>query len=395
MKKALVISFQSLTQKSAGGIGKLGFYLSKSLDESNKLNKFVVSSKGKFKTSFPSEPVSRLSRYYLFLINKVEKKNHLKSHVSRYIQECLFDWFCQFHIKESTELIITTTPYLYKTFRKAKRLCIPIYFIPGNPEDNLINEIVTQEKKKFNIQLSDAYTYPKRLNFYNKSVSLIDHIITYSSVMEESYASKNEFNVIPINGYLKPDFDLPYRQISCRENETFKVAFLAHTVLLKGLQYLLEAWSDLQHLEMELHIGGAIDNNIRKIIQERFKDLRNVYYYGKIEDVANFLHDKSLYILPSLIDGAPVTVLEAIYCNIPVIVTEKCGTKDILENGKTGWVIKPGNSQEIKDKITWIFENKTASQLMALKAKMILDNYNIATFINGIDNVIDWKNKYE
>lgn len=387
-EKILVTSFQSLTATSAGGIGQLGYKLSEEFHKRQLLKNFVVSSTGKFKTPFPSSPVSFWSKYYLFLINNFGSYINLAPHVSRYIQEYLFDLFCAEHVDSSLTKIVVTTPYLQHTFSKAKKLGIKIYFIPGNPEDNYIADLVTEENKKYNIAEDDAYTYKKRLEFYNQSLPFIDAFITYSSLMEETYRKAGHGEkIISVRGYLKPQFkNTPAKNTSV--NTKFKVVFLAYSVLLKGLQYVLEAWQDLQHEDMELHVGGLIDKNVQKIIDKNYSGLKNVYYHGHIVNVPAFLNDKSVYILTSIIDGAPVTVLEAMHSNLPVIVSENCGTKDIIEENKTGWVIPIRDVVSIKEKIRAAWRNAEHTRQMGTLAKSVIDNYNMGEFVTSLANVI-------
>jgi len=382
--KILVVSFQSLTEKSAAGIGMLGYYVAKALDKKKLLDSFIVSSKGNFETDFNSKPVHFSSRYYLYIINKLP----IKSHFSRYLQEASYDRFCARHIHKNIGAILTTTPYLQVTFEKAKRFNIPVYFIPGNPEDNYIYDLVSEESEKFGIEQIDGYTYKKRLDYYNKSIKYIDKIITFSSVMHESYVKKGwSEKLISIQGYLKPE--MKAIQNTAAETDVFKVAFFSYNVLLKGLQYVLEAWKLLQHLEnIELHIGGPLDPMLHKIIEERYADLKKVHYHGIIRDIPSFFKDKSLYVLSSIIDGAPVSILEAMNSGVPVICSENCGTKDIIEEGKNGWIIPIRNVEAICEKVLEAYNNPAKTKLMGKAAKEKIESYSMDEFVQNVLNII-------
>ncbi|HRO42893.1 MAG TPA: glycosyltransferase [Flavipsychrobacter sp.] len=385
--KILVASFESLTATSAGGIGHLGYKVAKELHQRERLKKFVVSAKGKFETPFSSSPVSFTSRYYLFLLHRLEKLFNIQIYKSRYLQEVLYDHFCSFHLDKTVTTLVTTTPYLFQTFQKARKLGITIYFIPGNPEDNYIAQLVHEENAKYNIQEDDAYTYLNRLNYYNKSLPLTNYIITYSALMEESYRKKGYGDkLISTRGYLKPDFSK--HKTTSGQQSVFKVSFLAFTVLLKGLQYLLEAWKDLQHLNIELHVGGPIDKNVQNLIDEQYSDLKNVFYHGRVTDIPSFFENKSLYVLPSIIDGAPVTILEAMHCSVPVIVSDNCGTKDIVAEGKSGWVVPNRNAVAIKEKILEAYHDPQRTAEMGRNGKEILDNYNMQDFVTTLADIV-------
>jgi len=387
MKKVLVTSFESLTATSAGGIGHLGYKLAKELHSRGLLKRFIVSAKGKFQTPFPSAPVNVTSRYYLFLLHRLEPLLRIRIHKSRYLQEVLYDRLCALHLDKSVGALATTTPYLFHTFRKAKKLGIPIYFIPGNPEDNYIAQLVHEENEKYQIREDDAYTYSARLDYYNKSLPLVDHIVTYSALMEDSYKRKGyDSKLISTRGYLKPDFTS--NTTIAPDRKRFRVSFLAFTVLLKGLQYLLDAWKELQHLDMELYIGGPIDKNVQQLIDREYKDLKNVIYQGRVTDIPAFFADKSLYVLPSIIDGAPVTILEAMHCGVPVIVSDNCGTKDIVQQGETGWVVPNRNAAAIKARIEEAYAYREKTTEMGVKAKAVLDQYNMQGFVVQLADIV-------
>lgn len=390
-RKILVITFQSLTQNSAAGIGRLAYSLAERLHQRGRLQSLIVSSKGKFITAFPSSPVSFWSRYYLYAINKFGKYINLKPYVSRYIQELLYDRFCMQHIDASLHAIVVTTPYLYHTFRKANKLGVKIYFIPGNPEDNFIKELVQEENGKYNIVQNDAYTYKPRLRYYNNSIPLIDHFLIYSSLMEKTYRDAGHgAKIISTRGYLKPVFNNEVIETTGRNAPApFKVSFLAYTVLLKGLQYLLEAWKALQDIpSMELHIGGLIDKNVQQIIDRDFVGLKNVHYHGHITDIPSFFADKSIYVLTSLIDGAPVSILEAMHCGLPVICTENCGTKDILEEGKSGWIIPIRDAESIKTCLLAAYNNRERTAEMGQYARSVMEHYTIDGFLDQLADIV-------
>ncbi|MBS1781997.1 MAG: glycosyltransferase family 4 protein [Bacteroidetes bacterium] len=390
-EKILIISFQSLTSNSGAGMAKVGYNLAQQFFTKDKLEAFIVSSKGKFNTPFPSKPVSKLSRYYLFLINKLERFLKPPSYLSRYAQELLFDIFCQNHIHCNLTKIVATTPYLFRTFSKAKKLGIPIYFIPGNPEDNWIERLVQSENLKFGINDIDAYTFRPRLNNYNKSISLVNHIITYTSILEESYkASSCAQKVIATRGILKPN------QITITKERPplgsiMKIGFLAHIVLLKGLQTLLDAWEGCQNFNMELHIGGAMDKNMQHLIHERYAHLKHIIFHGKVTNVPQFFSEISLFVCPSLVDGAPVTVYEAMQNKVAVIVSDNCGAKDVVVEGETGWIVPTGNVDALKEKILEAYQDQHRVFEMGLHAQTTISNYNTQTFYTNLKNIIEEK----
>lgn len=382
-KKILVVSFQSLTANSAGGMARLGYYLSEELHKRGLLQKFIVHSKGKYETSFPSEPVSKWSRAYLFALNKWSAKAKVPAHKFRLIQENIFDWFCAKQLSNKTGILFTTNAHMRRTFAKAKKKGIPIIYIPANQEENLIYELVTHEHDKMHLDTIDAYTYLPRLKFYNDSIKYVDTVIGTYPTVYNSYvkAGSNLYNVVQITGHLKPDFK-PYEMEARPESKVFRVGYLAHTVVLKGLQYLLEAWEDLMKEHkgepIELNVAGYIEPKLKAYIDKRFEGLAQVNYLGRIPDVPDFFKNTELFVVSSLAEGGPYTALEAALYGVPVLITDNCGSAELLGRNESGCEVIPiQDPKSIKEKIHYFYKHKDVAKQMGLNAKRNLDGYSM------------------
>ncbi len=393
-KKILVTSFQSLTKDSAAGMARLGYLVSKELYTKGILKYFVVHSKGKFSTPFPSLPVTFSSRLLLFLLNKLNKLIKLPDHKFRLLQEHAYDIFCSAHIKRDIGVLFTTNAHLRRTFRKAKRYNITIVYVPANPEENYIYNLVTEENQKLGIQSTDPYTYRPRLDFYNQSIQYVDTVIgTYPTVYNTYKEANGNYEVLQINGHLKPDFQA-YDLQPKSSGGVFKVIYIASTVALKGLQYLLEAWKLLTEattdLPIKLYVVGKIDKTVQSHIDKHFIQLQKVNFVGRVPDVTAYLKDKDIAVVPSLTDGGPYVALEAAHYGLPVIITENCGSAELLSRGKGGCKIVPiRNPERIKEEILWAYNNREASIEMGRNAKEILDNYQPEEFVVEIANYLE------
>lgn len=375
----LFISFQSLTQNGAAGTGKIAYEVAKNLSTKKYPVKLVVSSTGKFKTNFRTVPVSFLSRYYLFVLNKFISP-FLKPYQKRYVEELIFDFFCCSHIQPDQKIIFSTTPFIPRTFKKAKRLRIPVVFFPGTPEENHIEAIVKNEMTRWNVTNSDVYTYRPRLKIFNRGVSLVDIIICHSSIIKSTFSKQwSEKKIISCSGLLKPA-----KESTVQSNPTsFKAVYVAHTVLLKGLHYLLKAWQELK-AEGELVVLGGIDPAVQQILDRDFSSVKHVKFVGPVSDVNHYLKDASVLVCPSLIDGGPVTVLEAMRCGIPSILTDACGIQDMIQHESTGWIVPAANAEALISRLQWCRQNPEEVSRVGKNAQSALSQYDFKAFIENI-----------
>ncbi len=395
-EKILVVSFQSLTAKSGGGMAKLGYYVSEQLHKRGLLKKFIVSSKGKYETPFPSEPVSRWSRYYLFILNKLNRYIKMPDYKFRLIQEHLYDIQCRAHITPDIDILFTTNAHMKRTFAKAKKMGIKIIYVPANHEENYIYKIVSEENTKLGITRPEPYTYAPRIKLYNDSIGYVDTVLcTYPTVYESYIDTGKAHEVIKLNGHLKPDFK-PYEYKVKPTSDTFNVVYIATTVPLKGLQYLLEAWRQImeqqENNQLHLHIIGRIDEALKEYLDTRFRKLRNVQHHGRVEDVTTMLETKDLCVVPSLTDAGPYVALEAAHYGIPVVLTENCGSAELLGRKEGGCKIIPiRDAAAIKEAILWSYHNREAAKQMGKTGKELLDDYNMKEFIIKVTDYLEQK----
>jgi glycosyltransferase involved in cell wall biosynthesis len=390
MNNIVVVSLQSLTRTSSAGGGKLTYALSANLHQSGELHKLIVSSKGKFTTVFPCAPVSFLSRYYLFILNGFMKSGFIKYHQKRYVEEWLFDFLLQFQIDKRCSLLVTINPYLPKTLRRCKRLGVRTCLISTTPEENEINKRLTEAKKIWSVDKAqtDAYTYTPRLAMYNTSLKFFDKIIAYTSVVKNSFLKEHDpKKVEPCLG-LSWAMQIPKELNATSQTKIFKVVYLAHTVLLKGLQDLLQAWSTLNNPGAELHIAGAIDNTVEGIIQARFLSLQNVFYYGYITNTNNFLSQATVLVCPSILDAGPATVLEAAALAIPSILTDGCGAVDVFEHQVSAFVVPASNPNELALTLQYCYDNPQKTKLIGQQALMALKHHREDEFITRLTKAI-------
>lgn len=376
-------------------MAKLGYYVSEQLHKRNLLSKFIVFSKGKFDTEFPTLPVSGKSRYILFILNRLNRIIKLPDHKFRLLQEHIYDILCRRHINKNIGVLFTTNAHLKRTFSRAKKLGIPIIYAPANPEENYICELITEEHKKLNITKEEPYTYKPRLSFYNRSIPYVDTVIGTYPTVYKTYKTHSKVNDVQhINGFLKIDFK-PYDYSPSPVTSKLKVIYLATTVPLKGLQYLLAAWEKLmQHQDIannfELHVVGRIEKSVQYYVNKNYPDLKQVQYKGRVKDVTSELQEMDLCVIPSLTDGGPYVAFEAAHYGLPIIITENCGSTELLSNEPKGCLPIPiQDADAIYEKILWVYNNREMAKQIGINGKQHLDNYDMDTFIKQVADYLE------
>ena len=83
----------------------------------------------------------------------------------------------------------------------------------------------------------------------------------------------------------------------------------------------------------------------------------NVIFTGAVPDVADYYYLSDLLVLPSNHEGRAIVLIEAMACGKPVISTDVGGTRDVIVDGKNGFIVPLGDSDAISQKIILLLSN--------------------------------------
>src|SRR5690606_34809136 len=93
---------------------------------------------------------------------------------------------------------------------------------------------------------------------------------------------------------------------------------------------------------------GKLEGKIRSKIKELNIE-GNVHFLGYRNDVLNILHQSDAFILPSLIEGLPAVILEAMYCETPVVAYNVGGIGEVVIPGETGWLVEKNEETKFQN----------------------------------------------
>jgi len=86
--------------------------------------------------------------------------------------------------------------------------------------------------------------------------------------------------------------------------------------------------------------------------------------------------DADIFCRPSYSEGLPLTLLEAMASGLPVVVSDVAGVGDILDDGDTGLLVKPGNVDTLVSNLDYLLENPDEAIAMGERAReTVLDGY--------------------
>jgi len=206
-----------------------------------------------------------------------------------------------------------------------------------------------------------AETYrPKIRNFFDRiTINLADYIVSNSEagkriVIERDGFPEEKVKVI-YNGI---NLDKTGQQLKARRSKAItKIGFVGRLSTEKGLNYLIEAVSILKNKMNDFVVLIIGDGPERK-------KLEKLTYENGVEDVICFLGYKEkawqymqefdLFVLPSLWEGFPNVIIEAMAQNVLVVATRVGGVPELIKDNETGFLVKPRDGKALAERINYV-----------------------------------------
>ena len=133
------------------------------------------------------------------------------------------------------------------------------------------------------------------------------------------------------------------------EKKAFVFIFVGRLNRDKGLDELAQAF-DAMPARCHLLMVGELDDSAppQKRNLTFFQQNSRVHTVGFQEDIRPFIAVSDVLVLPSYREGFPNVVLQAGAMGLPVIASNINGCNEVIEQGKNGWLVQPGESQSLK-----------------------------------------------
>jgi glycosyltransferase involved in cell wall biosynthesis len=162
----------------------------------------------------------------------------------------------------------------------------------------------------------------------------------------------------------------------------------------KGIQYLIEAGVILKQKSELFNILIIGDGPKRKELENlaREKGLeKEIIFAGFQNDVEKWLPALDVFVLPSLTEGTPMALLEAMSTGVPVIATRVGGVPQVVEDGSNGVLLDPADSKRLAEEIMALVHDPALSKQMAGRAIETIENeYNVQQWCRKIEAQYDF-----
>lgn len=203
------------------------------------------------------------------------------------------------------------------------------------------------------------------------------HVYSSATMKADGTSPKKPHTHVVHNGIPELRFDHDSRikadpDIAAFCSDGFVIGTLCRLSPEKGLDCLIQAIQSLAHGAggiKALVIGeGPQRASLQKMIDDA-KLSHTILLAGYRTQAYDYLPLFKAFVLPSLTEGLPITILEAMQANVPIIATRVGGIPEALEYGAAGILIDPGNPTALADAINRIQSEPKKARDMAARAR--------------------------
>lgn len=270
--------------------------------------------------------------------------------------------------------------FSYFLIKKIKELSMSIIILNGDRALYLSN-FINKKAKIIGIKhmlLEGKLIFLKKI-ILNMSLRKIDKLITISEFHFKNY-KKNNIDLKKVQ-VIYNSVDQNYFNLKKSDFNKKELIFLETASLIerKGQVDILEACKILKKNGYKfkvLLIGEGEDEKKIKNLIIKYKLETTVSLLGFKENVKEYLEKCNVFLLPSYSEGLPLSILEAMSIGRPIISTNIAGIPEIVLNKVNGFLIEPGDYQELANKMKYFIENVDEIKKMGIKSReLILEKF--------------------
>jgi len=169
------------------------------------------------------------------------------------------------------------------------------------------------------------------------------------------------------------------------------IGTIANFYPTKGLEYLIQAadyFRDDNDIVFFVIGDGELRPELEQMIREKGLE-RKVFLLGKIPDAYRFLPAFDIFVLPSVKEGFPWTLIEAMAAKLPVVATEVGAVPEIIEDRKNGLLVKPRDPAGLADKIKEVLAKDSFKNELGIQAhQTVLFKFELDKMVKKIEGLL-------
>ncbi len=186
-------------------------------------------------------------------------------------------------------------------------------------------------------------------------------------------------NGIDLNRFAPGDRSLARKELGLDPDKKIIIT-VGRMIDCKGQRYLIDSLPFILRDEPSMQLVFVGDGKLRSSLEKQVQSLglkERVMFAGTQDHAAipKWLQSADVFALPSLRDGSPNVILEAMACGLPIVSTPVNGLSEMVRDGVNGLLVPPESSVELAGKINEVLKDPSLNNRLSKGALDTIANH--------------------
>ena len=275
------------------------------------------------------------------------------------------------------------TPYLYATVGKV--LCRSKARLIFTEHGRHYPDVVSIRRRIANrllIRFTDAITavsnFSKSALYHNEGLRSLPIQVIYNGLHHESHSASSTVD-LRTELQLEPDSRL--------------IGYVGSLRPVKNPLFLLQAFEKIALQDPSAYLVYIGDGPLRRELESEISRrclTDRVFMLGERTPATPYFTEFDVYVLPSLCEAASLALLEAMSVALPVIVTDRGGSPEIVEHQKSGVVVPCGDVEALSAQLLELLGDSEMAKRLAVSAQQrVSDQFSFETMMSQYQTVYE------
>jgi glycosyltransferase involved in cell wall biosynthesis len=220
-----------------------------------------------------------------------------------------------------------------------------------------------------------------KLNQGTQFIAISNHTSHYFNKIQSLYKVTLLHNAIDVNRYTRPS------ELTKSNSEEIRIVNIGSFVKKKNQAFLLD-------IILALNIKGILtktyflgDGPARIEVEEKAKALGvsdQCFFEGNVNKVEKYLWNSDIYVHTATYEPLGLVLLEAMAAGLPVICLDGKGNRDLMINGKNGYIFQEENSEQFVETIIELFNDQKKYMEISSFAKEFSSQFDIKNYVEKL-----------
>jgi glycosyltransferase involved in cell wall biosynthesis len=225
--------------------------------------------------------------------------------------------------------------------------------------------------------------------FYLKQ---IQHFLTVSEFIKsellDSFKFLDEERIVTVHHGVDTQFFLPNKEDSFVKNNGPIILFTGRFVAKKGPHILIRAMPKILKSVPDacfVFVGSGDFTPYLRMIKDNKIPEDNFKLLGYVagSELPKIYNSATLYAAPSFEDSLGIRILEAMSCEKAVVASNIGGVPEIINDGKNGFLVSPGDVNKLAEKIIMLLEDENLRKKIAVASRRtVLEKFSVVRMAN-------------